>query len=573
VLLEQTQGGHALASNSHRHGGRYASSLRLARGEPASFTANVSPESEFVRWEFYRRDESQPFLTVDKTRVDLHWTQAANAVARVVTRPKDEYKLLLETKVADSDDPDNPDTPGDDCPGYVVVENARTIGTISYHGPKRYYPKDGWVRLRPVANPGYRFVKWETSEDVTGITLEGLWWWSPPPPMAINGLEDERIAVRMQADTTITAVFEWDPIKVVQLAQGDLPEREIRQRDDPDTPDVREDVATISAAPAMPQLLVRLNGGRADVAVQWRMEVEHTWTRYDRRYSPPGSEIQSTVHYPSPPHEATFTEPQPSNQAWTVAWNGDFVGGEATIYARFCNCNQAEDEENPVTLKFTIWGTNPELDDAENYITENSPHWFAPFIVKQESEFRHFEPDFQYDELEIGEFRNTNDGGVGMMQLTNPVPDYPNQHWSWHANANEGLTRLNGMVTGAENYLAEQRRNALGQVGYRDYDEHGNVIVNEHLIPVGDAKPVPTTTESGVTFGDAEDADHRPEDAVAIKRYNGATPYNYWRWQDQRFNPDTNEVTPGHWVLSNIAIIRGREHNYVAAVCSHVPQN
>ncbi len=195
VLLEQTQGGRALAPNSYSYGGHFVHSLRLGTGNPISFTASVSPESEFVCWQFYRGDESQPFLTADKTRVDLHWTQAANAVARVVTRPKDEYKLLLETKVADPDDPDNPDTPGNDCPGYVVVEDARGI----YHGPMRYYPKDGWVRLRPVANPGYRFVKWETSEDVTWITLGG---WGTPPPMA------ERIAVCMQADTTIMAVFE-----------------------------------------------------------------------------------------------------------------------------------------------------------------------------------------------------------------------------------------------------------------------------------------------------------------------------------------------------------------------------
>ena len=188
----------------------------------------------------------------------------------------------------------------------------------------------------------------------------------------------------------------------------------------------------------------------------------------------------------------------------------------------------------------------------------------------QESGLRHFDRDFEYDDLEIGDFINTFDGGVGMMQLTNPVPDYPNQHWSWHANANEGLTRLNGIVTGAETYLARQRNSALEQVGYRDYDAHGNGIVNEHLIPAGDAKPIPTTTESRVTFGDAEDADHRPEDAVAIKRYNGASPYNYWRWQDPRVDPETEEVTHGHWVLSNT---NNRGRNYVAEVCSHVPQD
>ena len=188
----------------------------------------------------------------------------------------------------------------------------------------------------------------------------------------------------------------------------------------------------------------------------------------------------------------------------------------------------------------------------------------------QESGLRHFDRDFEYDDLEIGDFINTFDGGVGMMQLTNPVPDYPNQHWSWHANVAAGLVRLNSKVTGAETYLAGQRNDARGQVGYRDYDAHGNVIVNEHLIPAGDAKPIPTTTESRVTFGDAEDADHRPEDAVAIKRYNGASPSDYWRWQDPRVDPDTGVLTHGHWVLSNT---NNRGRNYVAEVCSHVPQD
>jgi len=198
VLLEQTQGGQALASNSYSYGGHFVHSLRLGTGAPISFTASVSPESEFVCWQFYRGDESQPFLTADKTRVDLHWTQAANAVARVVTRPKDEYKLHLETKVAD------PGTPGDDCPGYVVVEDARTIGTISYHGPKRYYPKDGWVRIRAVANPGYRFVKWDAGEEVEGAVLT---FWGPIH-WPVKDLEVEEIAVRLDKDTTIRAVFE-----------------------------------------------------------------------------------------------------------------------------------------------------------------------------------------------------------------------------------------------------------------------------------------------------------------------------------------------------------------------------
>ena len=103
------------------------------------------------------------------------------------------------------------------CPGYVVVEDARTIGTLSYHGPKRYYPKDGWVRIRPVANPGYRFVRWETGEDVQGAVLGPL---GIRTEKDLNGLEEETIAVCMEDDTVITAVFEWAPNPGVSRENG-----------------------------------------------------------------------------------------------------------------------------------------------------------------------------------------------------------------------------------------------------------------------------------------------------------------------------------------------------------------
>ena len=86
VLLEQTQGGLALASNSYGYGGHYMYYVKLGMNNPISFTARVAPESEFVRWEFYASGEETPFLTANKTRVDMHWTQAANAIVRAVTR-------------------------------------------------------------------------------------------------------------------------------------------------------------------------------------------------------------------------------------------------------------------------------------------------------------------------------------------------------------------------------------------------------------------------------------------------------------------------------------------------------
>jgi|GEM_PF-2998094 len=443
VSLEQTQGGRALASNSYSYGGHFVHSLRLGTGAPISFTAGVSPESEFVRLEFYCRDESQPFLTADNIKVDMRWYQDTNAVARVVTRPKDEYKLILETKVADPDDPSDPDTPGHDCPGYVVVEGARGI----YHGPMRYYPKDGWVRLRPVANPGYRFVKWETSENVTGAVL---FFGTPFIEIGINAVAEERIAVRMDDDTTITAVFKWDPIKVVQLAQGDLPEREIREEDDPATPDIREDVATISAAPAMPELRVSLNGGRSDVPVEWRLKVEYReGNRQDYFFAP---------QWDQGPGETEEEEDENApriqrigNQTWEVDFRGEFVGGNATVYTKFCDGQTAR-------KTFRIWGYNPPRPALKAFLGNLT----VRVVCYQESRFHQFgtTPGIwsRWNEGPLSVLASS-DHGFGLMQLTSlPAPpnDNPNvsgvlpdgrpgvrQLWNWQANCQAGQEYLN----------------------------------------------------------------------------------------------------------------------------------
>ena len=129
--------------------------------------------------------------------------------------PKQEYILTPDVIVAGEGDPG----PGPECPGRVVVEEEKKIGGTLYHGPKRYYPKNGWVRIRPVANPGYRFVRWETAQDVTGAVL-GMW--GTRIPKVVNGLEEEEIAVRMENDTIITAVFEFAPNPGVSRENGSV---------------------------------------------------------------------------------------------------------------------------------------------------------------------------------------------------------------------------------------------------------------------------------------------------------------------------------------------------------------
>ena len=507
VSLEQTQGGRALASNSYSYGGHFVHSLRLGTGAPISFTAGVSPESEFVRLEFYCRDESQPFLTADNIKVDMRWYQDTNAVARVVTRPKDEYKLILETKVADPDDPSDPDTPGHDCPGYVVVEGARGI----YHGPMRYYPKDGWVRLRPVANPGYRFVKWETSENVTGAVL---FFGTPFIEIGINAVAEERIAVRMDDDTTITAVFKWDPIKVVQLAQGDLPEREIREEDDPATPDIREDVATISAAPAMPELRVSLNGGRSDVPVEWRLKVEYReGNRQDYFFAP---------QWDQGPGETEEEEDENApriqrigNQTWEVDFRGEFVGGNATVYTEFCDGQTAR-------KTFRIWGYNPPRATVRNQLV-SLRHRIAAYV---ESHFQQFRPDNR----RFGGFLRTpetvlrsTDNGFGIMQLTNtPIPTV-RQLWNWRANVAAGEAKLTGNAADAEHY------NNQVQQGL-DWDGRtGGVPPNE-----------------GVAFPDAPEFTDAQMDLEVWARFCGY--YRYHDWDPGNSNEEMGPIRPAQWV-------------------------
>ncbi len=440
VLLEQTQGGLALASNSYGYGGHFSPSLRLGAGAPISFTARVSPECEFVRWEFYASGEETPFLTADTQFVDMHWTQAANAVVRAVTRPKDEYKLLLETKVAPTG------TPGDDCPGYIVVEDANYIS--GNQGPRRYYEEGHRVCMHPVANPGYRFVRWDTSQDVYGIVPP----FNPlfPDFEPISGSEDEHITVRMDDDTTITAVFKWDPIKVVQLAQGELPEREIKEEDDPATPDIREDVATISAAPAMPELRVSLNGGRSDVPVEWRLKVEYReGNRQDYFFAP---------QWDQGPGETEEEEDENApriqrigNQTWEVDFRGEFVGGNATVYTKFCDGQTAR-------KTFRIWGYNPPRPALKAFLGNLT----VRVVCYQESRFHQFgtTPGIwsRWNEGPLSVLASS-DHGFGLMQLTSlPAPpnDNPNvsgvlpdgrpgvrQLWNWQANCQAGQEYLN----------------------------------------------------------------------------------------------------------------------------------
>ncbi len=436
VLLEQTQGGLALASNSYGYGGHYAYCLRLGINNPISFTARVSPEREFVRWEYYAPGESQPFLTADTTRVDLHWTQAANAVARVVTRPKDEYKLHLETKVA------HPGTPGDDCPGYVVVEDARTIGTISYHGPKRYYPKDGWVRIRAVANPGYRFVKWETSENVTGAVL---FFGIPFIEIGINAVTEERIAVRMDDDTTLRAVFEWDPIKLVQLAQGELPEREIRKKDDKETKALCENVATIGIAPSMPVLKASLRGAKAGMDIQWRLEVAFKMDnnpQYITRCYPGINEAYIEKSGTGPFADVPWTE----NGQWNIDFGSQLWGGDAILYCSLCSIT--------AKLPFKIWGTNPSYENISTYLAEDKYR----ALCMQESRYKQFMEDFIPEgagEREGGSIgmpkpNSKHDGGYGLFQITfqKTISDC----WNWKSNAYAGKARLDQDILSARSF-------------------------------------------------------------------------------------------------------------------------
>lgn len=213
---------------------------------------------------------------------------------------------------------------------------------------------------------------------------------------------------------------------------------------------------------------------------------------------------------------------------------------------------------------FRIRGTNPTIDQIRAFavgkpwyllaIAKSETHWVVNNTKKEQfNEAGATNSDSgAADVMGSPNAANNGDGGFGIMQLTNlTIGRGPNklELWSWKENMSRAQKELETHRTHAQIWMNSpvvvpglannkgQRVQAQAEVG--------------HVVPV------PDRTVGAVTF---KDGSARPiEDAVALKRFNGASQGNYCSW--------ANAVggAPGYWkfnVLNNLGV------DYVLRVCN-----
>ena len=127
-------------------------------------------------------------------------------------------------------------------------------------------------------------------------------------------------------------------------------------------------------------------------------------------------------------------------------------------------------------------------------------------------------------------------GGAGIAQVTGAggvktVPAPREVLWNWQKNTDAFLVILLGKIQ-----IAEQFMNSVEPKGPTNPIPNGQRPQTVHFTV--NNVPVPARIQHNITFSDSS-LDRRPEDAVAIKAYNGAsahwcsftaTPPYEWQW-------------------------------------------
>ncbi|XP_055349665.1 uncharacterized protein LOC129596416 [Paramacrobiotus metropolitanus] len=181
------------------------------------------------------------------------------------------------------------------------------------------------------------------------------------------------------------------------------------------------------------------------------------------------------------------------------------------------------------SITFSIAGTQPPTAEIRNLIVTASGNlWYPPYVAEHESGLRQFVS---------GQPLISSDNGVGIFQLTNPVPTCE-QVWSWKANVHAGVQWLNAKQRDANQWMQRQRQQALAEMGR-------NV-------------PVPDRTEANCQFSDG--TTRTINDAVAMKMFNGASGGNYAAWDNGKgkwkFNPMNDLPKPFNYVNRVCQLVR-----------------
>lgn len=282
------------------------------------------------------------------------------------------------------------------------------------------------------------------------------------------------------------------------------------------------------ATPRMPQLVFSVQGLPQNVTLAAKLLVE-----YERPYA--GKQPEDTVRVPA---NGSFQDI--TNGKWDI-WSDystlPFFGGDATLTYKI---NGGAEQ----TIKFAIGGRNPDDDKCKAY-TQGRPGapWYAYAIEKHESQAYNagFYNQFwersgnsspinggvnytftKGDPLVVRSPGETGVGGTGLAQVTGAggnktSPASRQVYWNWQQNIDEFMSILAGKIQIAETFMNDTSPRSstnpmpTGQRPQTVYHTGSNV-------------PVPSRVQGQVTFGDVQ-GQKRPEEAVAIKAYNGASSH------------------------------------------------
>lgn len=295
-------------------------------------------------------------------------------------------------------------------------------------------------------------------------------------------------------------------------------------------------------APRMPQLKFKIPNISEVVTLEAKLLVV-----YERPYA--GIQAEDTVMIPIDGSFKTV-----DNGEWKIYEDYEelsFFGGDAILIYKI---NDGTEQK----IHFAIGGKNPDDDKCKDYTQshQNAP-WYAYAIEKHESQaynagfYNQFwersgnsSPinggvNYEFtkgDPLKVLSVGETGVGGTGLAQVTGAggnksIPASRDVFWNWQKNVDAFLVILADKIQIADTFMNDQAPRSAsnpmpnGQRPQTIYHTGANV-------------PVPSRTQAGVTFGDNQ-GEEKPEDAVAIKAYNGATAHwcswqgpsnNSWQW-------------------------------------------
>jgi hypothetical protein len=144
-----------------------------------------------------------------------------------------------------------------------------------------------------------------------------------------------------------------------------------------------------------------------------------------------------SIKWPPTSMAATGTRQTPDNK-WNAKEAFDNLGGHFTVTAM--------SGSQTATITGKIVGINPLPDDVKQYTTKRPLGDEFIFILKQETCLKHFDEKKGREPIYAG------DHGIGIAQLTSPVPKYE-EAWNWKKNIEKGLDRYRLNRQRADTYL------------------------------------------------------------------------------------------------------------------------